>query len=111
MGFVWDRKGDWGAYFTHGESVGLDASLGLVSGDIHSNRREGFSVSNYYGYGSSHNIGILVGDFGYGGDRFGENNYLDLGNTYLEYEGGGSIGSPIGYTRQFTYTRKLFGSK
>lgn len=111
LGFVWDRKGEWSMYFSHGESVGLDVSIGLVSGDIHSNRREGFSVSEYVGYGSSHNIGLSVVDLGIGGDRFSEKNYLDFGNSYIEYEGGGSIGSPFGYTRQFNYTHKLFGNK
>jgi len=110
FGVVWDRKGGWGVYLSYGESVGIDASVGIVAGDIQSNKREGFSVVDYNGYGTSHNLGISFFDLGFGGDRIGAAPHLNYGNSYYEMEGGGSIGTPLGYTKQFTYTKILWGN-
>ncbi|MHA7131898.1 hypothetical protein [Algoriphagus namhaensis] len=105
FGFIWDRNQESAFYVTFGESIGLDASIGIVSGDIQSHSpNNSFSVDNYRGYGSSDNLGVSFFDLGFGGDNFNQSHSGTYGRSYFEMTGGGSFGSPLGYSRRFTYT-------
>ncbi|WP_338225330.1 hypothetical protein [Algoriphagus confluentis] len=104
FGWVWDRTDDGTFYISFGESAGFDASIGFEAGSIKSHSPDGFRVENYRGYGSSDNVSYGIYHIGYGGDNFLQRHSIGYGKSYYEMTGGGSIGSPIGYSRQFTYT-------
>lgn len=109
IGLVSDHNNDYSFFFSLGPSIGLDASIGLFSKGIYQvSSKEGFSVSDYGGYGKSHNVGTGWIDFSLGGNN-SKNTFLSPSyKTYYEVGGGTSVGSPLSYTYQFSYTW-LFG--
>jgi hypothetical protein len=105
------RKGDFfgGSFYTeHGESEGLDASIGLNVTRHYSNNQS-FQVQDLQGYSGALQGGVLIFDFGSGGDRV-NTRYNDTFNfpglTYKSKSRGASL-SPIpgGATRIKGYTK------
>ncbi|RJE74980.1 hypothetical protein [Reichenbachiella sp. MSK19-1] len=106
-------------YITLGPSIGVDASIGVIGG-VHQNKNslKAINFADLNGWSGSHNIGVLSGDISFGRNNKGNKPFLpywmaDAANltnnnskdSYISGGFGGSIGSPVGYTYNFEYTR------
>jgi len=108
IGIIWDGDDNWSPYIALGSAYGFDASVGVEYKQQMKTDKTRFEIGDYNGFGSSDNYGVSIVDFIYGGniDPF-KSPLFEYGATYEEAGGGISYGSPLGYTRQFTYTLVL----
>ena len=112
LGIVMDDKNNYSLFFSVGPSVGFDMSLGVFSKGIYAvSNKEGYSISDYSGYGRSHNAATGIVDFSLGGNNVNNSFRGPTYSTYYEVCAGASLGLPIGYSYQFSRTWLFGGGK
>jgi hypothetical protein len=101
FGLAFDGE-DYSFKFTLEHAVGFDVSLGGVINYL-SPKHNNLSFDKAEGWSESYNIGAWYIDGTLGGDSssYGSPNF---GDTYNTSGIGGSVGSPIGFTRNKGYT-------
>jgi hypothetical protein len=97
FGYVRNKEGDGTFFFSLGPGLGLSSGVSGFASDVTSrNPDHHFDVSEYGGWGSAHNIGLL-GSLSFGGNSRDTNDF-SYGYSYTEDSGGFGIGGEIGYS-------------
>jgi hypothetical protein len=95
------NDGEWRIILSAGPSAGLDGSIGVFAGTIKgTNKNKPLQFSTVEGLGVSDSYSGLQFDFQTGSNS-DKGRY---GNAYRSSTIGISVGSPIGYSRNYSYT-------
>ena len=94
------NDGEWRIILSVGPSAGLDGSIGVFAGTIKNAKNEQLEFSTLEGLGVSDSYSAGIWDFESGSNsirgRYGE--------SYRSSTVGVSAGSPVGYSRNYSYT-------
>ena len=113
VGFVTDKFGDRGLYFTFSGNSGFGGGVGITSGVIEPTAGQTFGINDYGGFGNSISGGVGYDPVGLGGEYGGTagrdgNGFMSMGTKHEKnarpyiYYGGSqsshypSIGIPVG---------------
>jgi len=94
------NDGEWRIVLSVGPSAGLDASVGVFAGTVSGPNNEQLEFSTLEGLGVSDNYSAWVLDYQSGSNS----NNGRYGEAYKSSTIGISFGSPVGYSRNYSYT-------